>query len=213
SGTGVCSGGCGLLGVGGEVRGLTAGARAPVVWAPERFKGRSTMPATGWDSVTVPGAVSAWVALSERFGKLPFADLFEPAIRYAVDGYLVSPIIARLWAAQAQNLKDVPGFAEHFMPHGRAPGAGEKFTAPAHARTLQRIAETNGATFYRGDLAESMTAHSRKHGGAMTIADLAAHTVDWVEPLVQDYQGYTLHEIPPNGQGIAAQMALGILEC
>ena len=91
----------------------------------------------GLDAVTVPGAVSAWVALSERFGKLPFADLFEPAIRYAADGYLVSPTIARLWARQVPNLKDVPGFAEHFMPHGRAPEAGEKFAAPAHARTLE----------------------------------------------------------------------------
>jgi gamma-glutamyltranspeptidase/glutathione hydrolase len=170
------------------------------------------MPTTGWDAVTVPGAVSAWVALSERFGKLPFADLFEPAIRYAADGYLVSPTIARLWARQAPSLKDVPGFVEHFMPHGRAPEAGEKFAAPAHASTLKRIAETKGAAFYRGELAESMAAHSRKHGGAMTTADLAAHTANWVEPLAQDYHGYTLHEIPPNGQGIAAQIALGILE-
>jgi gamma-glutamyltranspeptidase / glutathione hydrolase len=192
---------------------LNASGRSPEAWTLDRFKGKTTMPTKGWDAVTVPGAVSAWVALSERFGKLPFADLFEPAIRYAADGYLVSPTIARLWARQAPNLKDVPGFAEHFMPHGRVPEAGEKFAAPAHARTLQRIAETKGTAFYRGDLAKSITAHSRKHGGAMTMADLAAHTVDWVEPLVQDYRGYTLLEIPPNGQGIAAQMALGILEC
>src|SRR5262245_54475354 len=213
TGNGIGSDAFAILWDGSKLHGLNASGRSPEAWTLDRFHGKTTMPTRGWDAVTVPGAVSAWVALSERFGKLPFADLFEPAIRYAVDGYLVSPIIARLWAAQAQNLKDVPGFAEHFMPHGRAPWAGEKFAAPAHARTLQRIAETNGAAFYRGDLAESMTAHSRKHGGTMTMADLAAHTVDWVEPLVQDYQGYTLHEIPPNGQGIAAQMALGILEC
>jgi gamma-glutamyltranspeptidase/glutathione hydrolase len=152
------------------------------------------------------------VALSERFGKLPFADLLEPAIRYASDGYLVSPTIARLWERQIPNLKDVPGFAEHFMPNGRAPEVGEKFAAPAHARTLKRIAETKGAAFYRGELAERMVAHSRKHGGAMTMDDLASHTADWVEPLAQDYRGYTLHELPPNGQGIAAQIALGILE-
>jgi len=170
------------------------------------------MPDTGWNSVTVPGAVSAWVALSERFGKLPFADLFEPAIRYASDGYMVSPVIARLWAKQVPGLKEVPGFAEHFMPRGRAPEAGERFTAPAHARTLKRIAETRGEAFYRGELAERMAAHARTHGGAMTVADLAAHAADWVEPLAQDYRGYTLHEIPPNGQGIAAQIALGILE-
>src|SRR6516165_10166448 len=166
------------------------------------------MPATGWDSVTVPGAVSAWVALSERFGKLPFVDLFEPAIRYASDGFMVSPVIARLWTRQAPSLEKVPGFAEHLMVSGRAPAAGERFTAPAHARALKRIAETKGQAFYTGDLAESMAAHARKHGGALTMADLAEHKADWVEPLAQDYRGYTLHEIPPNGQGIAAQMAL-----
>jgi len=202
-----------ILWDGSRLHGLNASGRSPEGWTLDRFKGRTAMPTKGWDAVTVPGAVSAWVALSERFGKLPFADLFEPAIRYAADGYLVSPTIARLWARQAPNLQDVPGFAEHFLPNGRAPEAGEKFTAPAHARTLERIAETRGAAFYRGDLAERMAAHSLQHGGAMTMADLAAHTVDWVEPLAQDYRGYTLHEIPPNGQGIAAQMALGILGC
>jgi gamma-glutamyltranspeptidase / glutathione hydrolase len=212
TGNGIGSDAFAILWDGSKLHGLNASGRSPEGWALDRFKGRATMPTRGWDAVTVPGAVSAWVALSERFGKMPFADLFEPAIRYAADGYLVSPTIARLWARQAPNLKDVPGFAEHFMPNGRTPEAGEKFAAPAHARTLKRIAETKGAAFYRGELAESMAAHSRKHGGAMTMADLAAHTADWVEPLAQDYRGYTLHEIPPNGQGIAAQMALGILE-
>ena len=201
-----------ILWDGNKLHGLNASGRSPEGWTLDRFNGKAAMPTKGWDAVTVPGAVSAWVALSERFGRLPFADLFEPAIRYAADGFLVSPTIARLWTRQVPNLKDVPGFAQHFMPNGRAPEAGEKFTAPAHARTLKRIAETKGAAFYQGELAELMVAHSRNHGGAMTPADLAAHAVDWVEPLAQDYRGYTLHEIPPNGQGIAAQMALGILE-
>ncbi len=201
-----------ILWDGKHLHGLNASGRSPAAWNPDRFRGHQTMPDRGWDSVTVPGAVSAWVTLSERFGKLPFADLFEPAIRYASDGYMVSPVIARLWARQGPLLKDVPGFADHFMPRGRAPEPGEQFTAPAHARALKRIAETRGEAFYKGDLAECMAAHARAHGGAMTVADLAAHTVDWVEPLAQDYRGYTLHEIPPNGQGIAAQIALGILE-
>ncbi len=192
-----------ILWDGSKLHGLNASGRSPEGWTIDRFNGKTAMPTRGWDAVTIPGAVSAWVALSERFGKLPFANLFVPAIRYAADGYLVSPTIARLWARQVPNLKDVPGFAEHFMPHGRAPKAGEKFTAPAHARALARIAQTKGAAFYLGELAESMAAHSRAHGGAMTMSDLAAHTVDWVEPLAQDYRGYTLHEIPPNGQGIA----------
>src|SRR5262244_1940538 len=201
-----------ILWDGSTLHGLNASGRSPEGWTLDRFKGKTTMPTKGWDAVTVPGAVSAWVALSERFGKLPFADLFEPAIRYASDGFMVSPVIARLWARQAPSLEKVPGFAEHLMVSGRAPAAGERFTAPAHARALKRIAETKGQAFYTGDLAEGMAAHARKHGGALTVADLAQHKADWVEPLAQDYRGYTLHEIPPNGQCIAAQMALGILE-
>ena len=201
-----------ILWDGKKLHGLNASGRSPAAWNPARFKGYSAMPQRGWDAITVPGAVSAWVALSEKFGKLPFADLFEPAIRYASDGYLVSPTIARLWANEAPALKNVPGFAEHFMPRGRAPQAGEKFTAPAHVRTLQRIAETRGEAFYKEDLAGKMAAHAKQHGGAMTLDDLISHTVDWVEPLGHSYRGYTLHEIPPNGQGIAAQMMLGMLE-
>src|SRR5262249_17227946 len=201
-----------------RLRPLTCGLGAPALgrppagWEQRRFADRRKMPTAGWDSVTVPGAVSAWVMLSQRFGKLAFADLFEFAIRYASDGYMVSPTIARLWHNQVPGLRDVPGFAEHFLPRGRAPQAGEKFLAPAHARTLARIAETKGEGFYRGDLAEKMVAHSRRHGGVLTLDDLAAHAADWVAPLAHDYRGYTLSEIPPNGQGIAAQMALGILE-
>ena len=201
-----------ILWDGSKLHGLNASGRSPAGWTPDRFKGRSEMPTRGWDAVTVPGAVSAWVALSSRFGKLPFADLFEPAIRYAADGYMVSPTIARLWAKQVPALRDVPGFAEHFMPRGRAPEPGEKFTAPAHARALRRIAETKGEAFYKGDLAEKMAAHARKNGGVMAAEDLASHRADWVETLAHDYRGYTLHEIPPNTQGIAAQIALGVLE-
>jgi len=201
-----------ILWDGKQLHGLNANGRSPAAWSLERFKGHAMMPARGWDSVTVPGAVSAWVALSERFGKLPFADLFEPAIDYAVGGFMVSPTIARLWAKQVPELRDVPGFAEHFMPRGRAPEAGEKFLAPAHARALKRIAETKGKAFYEGDLAEEIAAHSKKHGGAMTVADLAAHAADWVDPIAHPYRGYTLHEIPPATQGIGALMTLGMLE-
>ncbi|OGA22584.1 MAG: gamma-glutamyltransferase [Betaproteobacteria bacterium RIFCSPLOWO2_02_FULL_67_26] len=201
-----------ILWDGRQLHGLNASGRSPAAWTPDRFKDRSGMPRRGWDSVTVPGAVSAWVDLSEKFGKLPFADLFEPAIRYATDGYMVSPTISRLWAAQVQELKSQPGFAEAFMPRGRAPEAGEKFLAPAHARTLQRIAETRGEAFYRGDLAERIAAWATQHGGALTAEDLAQHRNDWVGTIGIDYRGYTLHEIPPNGQGIAALIALGILE-
>src|SRR5215469_10670358 len=212
TGNGIGSDAFCILWDGARLHGLNASGRSPAAWEPRRFADRRQMPTTGWDAVTVPGAVSAWVMLSQRFGKLPFADLFEFAIRYAADGFMVSPTIARLWANQVPELRDVPGFAEHFLPRGRPPEAGEKFVAPAHARTLARIAETKGEAFYRGDLAEKMVAHSRRYGGVVTLDDLATHAADWVDPLAQDYRGYTLSEIPPNGQGIAAQMALGILE-
>ena len=197
---------------GTQLKGLNASGRSPAAWTPDWFKGKTAMPQRGWDSVTVPGAVSAWVEMSEKYGKLPFADLFEPAIKYATDGYMVTPTISRLWADGAEELKDQPGYAETFMPHGRALAAGEKFVSAAHAKTLQRIAETKGEAFYRGDLAEKIAVFSKQHGAALTLDDLATHTLDWVEPIGLDYRGYTLHEIPPNGQGIAALMALGMLE-
>jgi len=201
-----------ILWDGRQIHGLNASGRSPAAWTPDRFKGKSEMPKRGWDSVTVPGAISAWVDLSQKFGKLPFADLFEPAIRYAADGYMVSPTISRLWANQVSELKGQPGYAEAFMPRGRAPAAGEKFSFPDQAKTLARIAETKGEAFYKGDLAEKIAAWARQHGGAMTVADLAAHRNDWVEPIGMDYRGYRLLEIPPNGQGISALMALGMLE-
>jgi gamma-glutamyltranspeptidase/glutathione hydrolase len=201
-----------ILWDGKKLQGLNASGRSPAGWTLDRFKGHSSMPQRGWESVTVPGCVSAWVELSTKFGKLPFAELFEPAIKYASDGYMVSPTIARLWAKQAPDLRNQPGYAEAFMPHGRVPEPGEKFSSPAHARTLARIAETRGEAFYRGDLAGKIAAFAKQHGAALTQEDLAAHTNDWVEPIGIDYRGFRLHQIPPNGQGIAALMMLGILE-
>ncbi len=197
---------------GTRLHGLNASGRAPRAWTPERFAGLQAMPRTGWDSVTVPGAVSAWVALSAKFGRLPFAQLFAASLEYAERGFLVSPIVARQWQTQGPQLQDQPGFAAAFLPGGRAPYAGELFRHPAQARTLQAIAESRGEAFYRGALAEKIAAASRAQGGAMTTEDLAAHEPDWVEPIGQDYRDLRLHEIPPNGQGIAALMMLGILE-
>jgi gamma-glutamyltranspeptidase/glutathione hydrolase len=190
---------------------LNASGRAPRAWSPERFAGLARMPTEGWDSVTVPGAVSAWIALWKRYGTLPLETLFAPAIRYAQDGYAVSPGIARQWAAQAPRLKSQPGFADTFMPQGRAPTAGERFRLPAAGRTLARIAATEGAAFYEGEIAEALAAHAARHGGALTMEDLAAHKVDWVEPLSLRYRQSEVMELPPNGQGIAVQIALGLL--
>jgi gamma-glutamyltranspeptidase/glutathione hydrolase len=196
---------------GARLHGLNASGRSPAGWTPEFFGGKA-VPARGWNSVTVPGCVSAWRELHAKFGKLPFARLFEPAIRYGREGFLVSPTIARQWAAQTEELKAQPGFAEAFMPGGRAPAAGELFRFADHAATLERIAETRGKAFYEGELAQKLEAHARKHGAAMRASDLAAHASDWVAPLEVDYRGYTIHQLPPNGQGIVALIALGILE-
>jgi gamma-glutamyltranspeptidase / glutathione hydrolase len=196
----------------GELHGMNSSGRSPAAWTPEYFKGRDKMPATGWDSVSVPGQVAGWKALHDRFGKLPFARLFEPAIRYAQDGFLVSPQIARQWAIQVPGFLEQPGFRQAFTIDGRAPKAGERWRFPDQARTLQQIAESGGESFYRGALAERIEAFARECGGAMRVSDLAAHEAEWVRPIQQSFRGYALHEIPPNGQGIAALIGLGILE-
>ena len=196
---------------GKQLHGLNASGRSPEGWTPDYFAGQKAMPARGWNTVTVPGCVSAWRALSERFGKLPFERLFEAAIGYGRGGFLVSPTIAGQWASQVPELKAQPGFAEAFMPGGRAPRPGERFRFPDHAATLEKIASSKGEAFYRGELAEKLEAHAGQHGAAMKASDLAAHQSDWVAPLEMNYRGYTLHELPPNGQGIVALIALGIL--
>jgi len=196
----------------GQLHGINSSGRSPAAWTPDYFKGRDKMPATGWDAVSVPGQVAGWKALHERFGRLPFERLFEPAIRYAQDGFLVSPQIARQWANQVPGFIEQPGFRQAFTIDGRAPKAGERWRFPEQAWTLQQIAESGGESFYRGALAERIEAFARECGGAMRVSDLAAHQAEWVRPIQQAFRGYALHEIPPNGQGIAALIGLGILE-
>ena len=217
-----CSNGLGsdafcILWDGEALHGLNASGPAPAAWTPEYFRRRhgadgASPPMRGWDSVSVPGAVAGWVALSERFGRLPFADLLQPAIEIAERGYAVPVIVQSKWAAAVPLLESQPGYAEAFLPRGRAPHVGEQFRFEAAARSLRLIAESRGAAFYRGEIAAALERHAREHGGAMTAADLAAYAPEWVAPLAKDYRGHTLHEIPPNGQGIAAQIALGILQ-
>ena len=200
-----------ILWDGQRLVGLNASGRSPAGWTPERFAGQKTMPQIGWDAVTVPGCVSAWVALSRRYGRLPFEALFEPAIRYARESYMVSPITAVSWARQAPTFKGFSEFCWTFLPRDRAPYAGERFYCPQQAETLEDIAATKGESFYRGALAERIALASHADDGAMTQEDLAAHRCDWVDPISIEYRGYRLHEMPPNGQGIAALIALGIL--
>jgi len=205
-----------ILWDGQRLHGLNASGPASAQWSPEYFRrkyGESarTPPKRGWDSVTVPGAVAAWVALNERFGRLPFGDLLQPAIEYAERGFVVTPVVQGKWAAATPELQSIPGFAQAFLPMGRAPKVGELFRFPDAARGLKAIARTKGGAFYGGEIAHAAAQHAAQHGGVISVADFASYQPQWVEPIAQHYRGYTLHEIPPNGQGIAAQMALGIL--
>ena len=206
-----------ILWDGQKLHGLNASGPAPQAWTPDYFHHKYgsdavNPPKRGWDSVTVPGAVSAWAAMSERFGKLPFADLMEPAIEIAERGYLIPVVVQQKWEAATPLLQSLPGFAESYLPWGRAPHVGELFQFKAAAKGLKAIAETKGRAFYEGEIAQALVRFSDQHGGAMTLKDLAQYQPEWVEPIAQNYRGYTLHEIPPNGQGIAALIALGILE-
>ncbi|MES2946703.1 MAG: gamma-glutamyltransferase family protein [Pseudomonadota bacterium] len=206
-----------ILWDGKELHGLNASGRAPQSWTPDYFRNKysgdaTTPPKRGMDSVTVPGAVSAWVALSERFGKLPFADLMEPAIEIASRGYLMSPVVQQKWAAATDELKALPGFANAFLPWGRAPKVGELFQFESAARALRAIAESRGAAYYGGEIAQAIEKFSAQNGGSITAKDFESYKPEWVKPIGKNYRGYTLHEIPPNGQGISALMALGILD-
>ena len=206
-----------ILWDGHQLHGLNASGTAPGSWTPAYFQQKygadvTTPPKRGFDSVTVPGAVSSWVAMSERFGKLPFEDLLQPAIEIAERGYLLPVVVQQKWAAATPELQRQPGFAQSFLPWGRAPKVGELFKFQAAARGLRAIAKTKGAAFYGGEIAAAIEKFSAANGGSITAQDFASYRPEWVTPLAQNYRGYTLHEIPPNGQGIAALIALGILE-
>jgi gamma-glutamyltranspeptidase / glutathione hydrolase len=206
-----------LIWDGKALHGLNASGRAPQSWSPAYFRqkygdGASAPPKRGMDSITVPGAVSAWAQMSERFGKLSFADLMEPAIEIAERGYLLPPVVQQKWAAATGELQGMPGFAQSFLPWGRAPKVGELFQFKAAAKALRAIGATKGAAFYGGEIASVIEKFSATHGGSLTAKDFANYQAEWVTPIDKDYRGYTLHEIPPNGQGIAALIALGILD-
>jgi gamma-glutamyltranspeptidase/glutathione hydrolase len=204
----------------GELYGLNASGPAPegISYAAVKKAGHSEMPKYGWLPVTVPGAPAAWAALSERFGRLPLPEVLGPAIAYAEEGYPVSPVLGRYWQAACQAYREAlkgeefaPWFAT-FAPGGRAPEIGEVWRSPAHAQTLARIGETRAAAFYRGELAEQIAAFSRCNGGYLTAEDLARYRPEWVRPISLNYRGYDVWELPPNGQGLVALMALNILQ-
>jgi len=205
---------------GSTLHGLNGSGRAPATHTPELFarQGLDAVPAAGWLPVTVPGAPATWRDLHARFGKLPFATLFEPAIAYAAQGYPVGPVTAQGWARAHEvyaRRTEAPEFApwfDTFAPGGRAPRPGDIARLPDHAATLRAIAASGADDFYHGELARRIADFAAATGGYLTRDDLAAHTSTWVDPISTNYRGYDVWEIPPNGQGVAALAALNILE-
>lgn len=201
-----------LLWDGQAMQCLNGSGPSPQAWTPEVFSHLQRMPSRGWLSVTVPGVVASWEALSQKYGSLPFSALFQPAITYARQGFLVSPTIAELWQKIIPKYADQPGFADYFLPQGRAPRAGEQFVNPDLADSLALIAKEGSAVFYEGILADKMLAHSDQHGGLLRKTDLANYQPEWLHSIVQGFAGYEVHQVPPNTQGIAVLIALGILK-
>jgi len=203
-----------------QLHGLNSSGIAPAAWSVnyfERKHGESAIvPLRGWDSVTVPGAVAGWSVLHGKFGKRTFADVLAPAIDYAERGFAVSPGVQDKWRRATALLRNQPGFAESFLPKARTPEIGEHFVLAGAARTLKLIADSRGEAFYRGEIADAIERFAQIGGGAMTAADLSAYwdfaqSHAWVGTISTPFNGYDVHEIPPNGQGIAALSCLGIL--
>ena len=205
---------------GQRLHGMNGSGRAPAGLSAERLTaaGHQKMPERGWLSVTVPGAPRAWADLHQRFGRLRFADVFEPAIGYAEHGFPVSPITAAYWQIAAEStykpFENEPAFApwyEVFAPGRQAPVAGQAWCSPDHARTLRRIAASNSDDFYSGELAQAVERFALATDGPLRAADLAAHQGEWVAPIATTYRGHEVCELPPNGQGIATLVGLNIL--
>ena len=198
----------------GKLYGLNGSGRAPLALTLDKVPplADGTMPVYSPYAWTVPGCADAWFELHERFGRLPMKDLLAPTIAYAREGVPVPQVIAGSWARSVARFKDKPGFAEVFLPGGKAPAEGQPFANPALANTLELLAAGGRDAFYRGEIAEKIVAYSRKEGGFFSIEDFARHTSEWQEPISTTYRGVTVWELPPNSQGLAALEMLNILE-
>ena len=197
-----------------KLYGLNASGWAPAGLTIEflRSKGMKTMPYRGIHSVTVPGAVDGWSKLQQRFGTLPLQELLDPTIHYAEEGFPVAEQVSALWVGEEKLLKSEPTAAQTYLIEGHTPRLGEVFRNPSLARSLREIAEQGRDAFYKGEIARLILDCSRQHGGTLTADDLATFSGEWVEPISTTYRGWTVYEIPPNGQGIAALMMLNIME-
>ena len=204
---------------GEKLHGLNGSGRAPQSLSMEavRERGHDTIPDHGWLAVTIPGAPALWRDLHERFGSLPFEQLLEPAITYAEHGYPPSPVSLGGWRRRIEfhptlQGPEFAGLMDVYAPGGKAPELGEMWSSADKANTLRRIAETKAADFYTGEIARKIAEFAQATDGFITEEDMASHTSTWVEPISTNYRGYDVWELPPNGQGIAALMALNILE-
>ncbi len=204
----------------GQMYGLNASGYAPkgISYELLREKGFTEIPKYGFEAATVPGAPSAWAALTSRFGKLTLAENLAPAVNYAANGYAVAPDTARGFAATFRNFSKTntdEKFAEWFRvfaPNGHTPDAGQVFSNADMARTLTEIGATNAESFYRGNLMEQIVAFSKKYDGYYDESDFTEYQPEWVTPISANYRGFDVHEIPPNGHGITALLALNILK-
>jgi gamma-glutamyltranspeptidase/glutathione hydrolase len=198
----------------GKLHGLNGSGRAPLALTADMVPPDSegTVPLHTPYAWTVPGTCDGWFELHAKFGKLPMKDVLAPAIRHAEEGFPLSPVIAGDWERSLKRFADKPGFAEVFMPGGRAPREGEVFRNPALGKTLRLLAEKGRDAYYEGPIADAIVAFSKKHGGFFAKEDFAKHHSTWDEPISTTYRGYTVWELPPNGQGLAALQMLNILE-
>ncbi len=210
-----------LVWSGGKLHALNGSGPAPRALSLEALKrnpgGTPAIDPHGWEAVTVPGIPASWAALSKRFGRLSYSELFREAVTYARDGYPVSPVVAhywnravRAWTPRLQDARYAAWF-DTFAPGGTGPGTGELWRSENHARTLEELAATGSESFYRGALAKRIVEFARATGGWLEEADLAEFAPEWTEPVSVDYRGVRVHECPPNGHGLVALMALGML--
>jgi gamma-glutamyltranspeptidase / glutathione hydrolase len=197
-----------------ELAGLNGSGRSPQGLTLDYFRqqGLSEIGPYGPLTVSVPGAVDGWFELHARYGRLPMTDILAPAIAYAKNGFPVSEYIAAAWKKGAPRYMNYPGYADTFMPAGKAPRKGEVFKNPRLAKTYQTIADDGRDAFYKGEIARKIDSYMTEHGGFLRYEDLAAHKSEWVTPVSTNYRGYDVYELPPNGQGIAALQLLNLLE-
>jgi len=197
-----------------KLYGLNGSGRSPKSLTLDYLKQNTNgkIPAYGPLPVSVPGCVDGWFTIHKKFGKLDMEKILQPAITYAKEGFPVSELIAYYMNGSAKRLKKYPGFAETYMPGGKMPQKGEIFKNPYLANTYEKIAKGGRDAFYKGDIAKSIAKYIKEQGGFLSYEDLATHKSEWVDPISVNYRGYTVWELPPNGQGTAALQILNILK-